>query len=69
MMSLPLDVQGLGQAQTCSFQNFFEVNKYCEKQLESHMFHFQSKSNLETNTWMIASLDYYYQEQFGERDC
>lgn len=49
-MSLPLDVQGLGQAQTCSFQNFFEVNKYCEKQLESHMFHFQSKSNLETNT-------------------
>lgn len=40
MMSLPLDVQGLGQAQTCSFQNFFEVNKYYEKQLESHMFHF-----------------------------
>lgn len=40
MMSLPLDVQGQGQAQTCSFQNFFEVNKNYEKQLESYMFHF-----------------------------
>lgn len=73
MMSLPLDVQiqSDGQAQTCTFQNFF---RSLELQNTLHLnckcFTFQTESNLESkilNGNEIRLLQ--PREHFRERDC